>query len=122
MREFLEQLQVQFNQVVARLEGLDTPTEDGAQTPVGAQTNLMAENLSLLQGEVGQIGRYQRELDVRGISKRIHLLEGMRRSWHDYLLWSEMLRSYASTRKRSRSYGSMRRQLRGICLLCQGVG
>ena len=40
MREHMEQLQVQFNQVVARLEGLDTPTEDGAQTPVGAQTNL----------------------------------------------------------------------------------
>ena len=70
MREHMEQLQVQFNQVVARLEGLDTPTEDGAQTPVGAQTNLMAENLSLLQGEVGQIGRYQRELDVRWDQQR----------------------------------------------------
>ena len=70
MREHMEQLQVQVNQVVARLEGLDMPTEDGAQTPVGAQTNLMAENLSLLQGEVGQIGRYQRELDVRWDQQR----------------------------------------------------
>ena len=63
------------------------------RTVLGAQTNLMAENLSLLQGEVGQIGRSQRELDVRWDQQMdtSNLIEGMKRSWHDYLLGAKCI-------------------------------